>query len=51
MELNREEKREKRDRGVHEEKRGSQKGETNLACISSLSVLHSPEHPERFTVK
>ena len=32
MELNREEKREKRDRGVHEEKRGSQKGETNLVC-------------------
>ena len=25
------------------------RGETNLVIISSLSVLHSPEHPERFT--
>ena len=28
---------------------GVKRGETNLASISSLSVLHSPEHPERFT--
>ena len=28
---------------------GDKRGETNLAIISSLSVLHSPELPERFT--
>ena len=28
---------------------GVKRGETNLVIISSLSVLHSPEHPERFT--
>ena len=28
---------------------GVKRGETNLAIISSLSVLHSPEHPERVT--
>ena len=28
---------------------GVKRGETNLAIISSLSVLHSPELPERFT--
>ena len=28
---------------------GGKRGETNLVIISSLSVLHSPEHPERFT--
>ena len=30
---------------------GVKRGETNLVIISSLSVLHSPEHPERFTEK
>ena len=25
------------------------RGETNLASNYSLTVLHSPEHPERFT--
>ena len=28
---------------------GVKRGETNLAIISSLSVLHSPELQERFT--
>ena len=28
---------------------GVKRGETNLAIISSLSVPHSPELPERFT--
>ena len=49
-ELHREEKREEGDRGDQEEKRGSQKGERAIKpAISSLSVLHSLEHPVRFT--
>ena len=37
-------------RGDQEEKRGSQKGrDQSSQLISSLSILHSPEHPERFT--
>ena len=50
MELHREEKREERDGGDQEEKRGS-KGERRIQpVISSLSVVHSPEHPKRFRV-
>ena len=50
MKLHREEKREEGDRGDQEEKRGSQKGERAIKpAISSLSVLHSPEHTTRFT--
>ena len=49
MELHREEKREERDGGDLEEKRGS-KGERRIQpVISSLSVVHSPEHIQRFT--
>ena len=50
MELHREEKREEGDRGDQEDKRGESKGERQLQpVISSLSVLHSPEHTMRFT--
>ena len=48
MEFHREEKREGGDRGDQEEK-GSQKDRQIQPVISSLSVLHSPEHPKRFT--
>ena len=49
-ELHREEKREKGDRGGQEEKRGESKGERQIQpVISSLSVLHPPEHRKRFT--
>ena len=45
-----EEKREEGDRGDQEEKIGESIGERPIQpVISSLSVLHSPEHPERFT--
>ena len=48
-ELNREEKREEEDKGGQEEKRGESKGARQIQpVISSLSVLHSPEHTKRF---
>ena len=37
------------DRSDQEEKRGNQSRENNLACDQLLSVLHSLEHPKRFT--
>ena len=46
MELHREEKREEGDRGDQEEKRENQKERQIQPVISSLSVLHSPEHKE-----
>ena len=50
MELYREEKREKGDRGGQEDKRGESKGKRQIQpVISSLIVLHSPEHTKRFT--
>ena len=49
MEFHIEKKMEEGDRGDQEENRGVKRRETNLACISSLSVLHSPAHPERST--
>ena len=50
MELHREEKKEEGDRGDREEKRGIQKERDQIQpVISSLSVLHSPEHTKRFT--
>ena len=50
MELYREEKREKGDRGGQDDKRGESKGKRQIQpVISSLSVLHSPEHTKRFT--
>ena len=46
-ELHREEKREEGDRGEQEEERGESKGERQIEpVISSLSVLHSPEHTD-----
>ena len=49
-ELYREEKREEGDRSDQEDKRGESKGERQIQpVISSLSVLHSPEHTKRFT--
>ena len=48
-ELHREEKREEGDRGGLEDKRGNQKEREIQPVISSLSVLHSLEHLERFT--
>ena len=46
-ELHREEKREKRDRGGQEDKRGESNGEIQIQpVISSLSVLHHPEYTE-----
>ena len=45
MELYRKEKREEGDRGGQEEKRGESKGERQIQLvISSLCVLHHPEH-------
>ena len=45
MELYREKKREKGDRGGQEDKRGESKGERQIQpVISSLSVLHHLEH-------
>ena len=50
MEFHREEKREEGDRGDQEERRGSHKGRNQFSLlISSLSVLHRPEHPKRLT--
>ena len=52
MELYREGKREEGDRGHQEDKGGGgeSKGERQIQpVISSLSVLHSPEHTKRFT--
>ena len=50
MELYREEKREDGDRGGQEDKRGESKGERQIQpVISSLGVLHNPEHTKRFT--
>ena len=43
------EKREERDRGGQEDKRGNQKERDIQPVISSLSVLHSLEHTKRFT--
>ena len=44
------EKREEGDRDDQEKKRGSQKGREQIyPVISFLSVLHSLEHPKRFT--
>ena len=49
-ELYREEKRVEGDRGGQEDKGGDSKGERQIQpIISSLSVLHSSEHPKRFT--
>ena len=49
--LYREEKREEGDRSGQEDKRGESKGERQIQpVISSLSVLHSPEHTKRFRV-
>ena len=48
-ELHREEKREEGDRGAQEAKRGNQKEREIQSVISSLNVLHSPEHTKRFT--
>ena len=48
-ELYREGKREEGDRGGQEDKRGESKGVRQIQpVISSLSVLHSPEHTKRF---
>ena len=50
MELHREEKKEEGGGGDREEKRGIQKERDQIQpVISSLSVLHSPEHTKRFT--
>ena len=50
MELYREEKREEGDRGGQEDKRGKSKGKRQIQpVITSLSVLHHPEHTKRFT--
>ena len=43
------EKREEGDRGGQEGKRGNQKERQIQPVISSLSVLRSPEHTQRFT--
>ena len=49
-ELYREEKREEGDRGGQEDKKGESKRERPIQLvISSLSVLHRPEHTKRFT--
>ena len=45
LELYREAKREEGDRGAQEDKEGESKGERQIQpVISSLSVLHRPEH-------
>ena len=51
MEFHREEKREEGDRGDQEVRRGNQKEREReiQPVISSLSVLHRPEHTKRFT--
>ena len=50
MKKKKEEKREDGDRDEQEEKKGDSIGERQIyAVLCSLSILHSPEHPERFT--
>ena len=51
LELYREEKREEGDRGARRIKEGNQKERESQIhpVISSLNVLHSPEHTKRFT--
>ena len=49
IELYREKKRKEGDRGGQEDKGGNQKKRQIQPVISSLSVLHSPEHTKRFT--
>ena len=49
-ELHEEEEREEGDRDEQEEKKGDSRGERQIyAVVCSLSVLCSPEHPQRFT--
>ena len=49
-ELNEEDEREGRDRDGQEEKKQDSRGERQIyTVLCSLSVLHSPEHPQRFT--
>ena len=49
-ELHEEEEREEGDRDEQEEKKGDSRGERQIyTVLSSLSVLHSPEDPPRFT--
>ena len=48
MELHREEKMEEGDRSDQEQKRGSQRGETNLASNQFPKCSPQPEHPKRF---
>ena len=48
--LHEEEEREKGDRDEEEEKKGDSRGERQIyTVLCSLSVLRSPEHPQRFT--
>ena len=47
---NEKEEREEGDRDEQEEKKGDSRGERQIyTVLCSLSVLHSPEHPQRFT--
>ena len=49
-ELHEEEEREEGDRDEQEEKRGDSRGERQIyTALCSLSVLCSPEYPQRFT--
>ena len=49
-ELHEEEEREEGDRDEQEEKKGDSRGERKIdPVLCSLSVLRSPEHPQRFT--
>ena len=49
-ELHEEQEREEGDRDEQEEKKGDSRGEgQSYAGLCSLSVLRSPEHPQRFT--
>ena len=48
-ELHKEDKREEGDRGGQEDKGGNQKEREIQPVISSLSVLHSPEHTKKLT--
>ena len=49
-ELHEKEEREEGDRDKQEKKRGDSRGERQIyTVLCSLSVLHSPEHPQRFT--
>ena len=48
--LHEEEEREEGDRDEQEEKKEDSRGERQIyTVLSSLSVPHSPEHPQRFT--